>query len=145
MIKGFQPYLMIIMRDDLASMTPGRAAAQASHATSHFTMEMEAKSDDYANEDTRKMTRDVHQYRVWKSSTAQDFGTTIVCRANEELMKSTIDDASLEYSTGIIIDPTYGVRDGKVTHYVQLETCAWIFIDSPDMESFYQLKKLPLF
>lgn len=114
-------YLYIIMRSDLASMTPGRACAQASHATSIF--ENEYKLFTHLNK----------KYEEWRDSTGY-FGTTIVLDAGKEQLreiserlwaKSSEDEVPL--AMGKCTDPTYAVQDGSVTHYVEIDTCMYIF------------------
>jgi len=138
-MTGFQPYLLILMRNDMESMTPGRAAAQASHATSDFTNQMESL-----------LSHTQIEYKKWKESTTQSFGTTIVVGVDEDQMNLYTDYSRDAYCCGIIKDPTYPIRDGKTTHYVKVDTCAWIFINSPypisdNPNLFSELKQLPLF
>lgn len=124
--------LYILMRNDMESMVPGKAIAQGSHATSVFTLEAERAANDT---DATEMLQ--LGYRAWKASCVDAFGTTIVLGASEQQIKdiitevkflSSVDETADSYY-GIVIDPTYPIRDGKVTHLVPLMTCAYVFCE----------------
>lgn len=120
------PVLYILMRTDMASMTPGMAAAQASHASLAFVNE-------YYRDNT-KGPAGIAAFKKWSNSTDGGFGTTVVLAANG----NTIDLMMAEYSVvplrlrgyvaDVIIDPTYPVRDGDITHRVSVMTCAYVFV-----------------
>ena len=112
--------LFIIMRNDLDSMNPGKAAAQAAHAANQAVLELE---DNYPEE-----------YHSWLAFTSGgqclNFGTTIV-------LEGTIEDIIEEYNEekddsvilqGLTEDPTYPVKDGSVVHEVDIITCAWFWV-----------------
>lgn len=108
--------LVIIMRTDLDSLNPGKAMAQAAHASNHAVAR--AKEDDW----------DISE---WELSTDQSFGTTLVYGGT---WKEIMDFYSYQKQTskcGIIHDPTYPLRDGSYTHSIPLDTCVW-FWASPD-------------
>lgn len=107
--------LYILLRTDLLGMSPGRAAAQASHATSLFHEKMTTLN--YFSKDVVH-SRLISNYSTWKSEAGQ-FGTTIVLGASarelHELFNKSIeakikslDMQSFYYSE--IIDPEYYIK-----------------------------------
>lgn len=147
--------LYIIMRNDMDSMTGGRAAAQASHATSAFTIKAEnLKGFSESNTVINSMvfstkTPVMYGYDEWKKATTQHFGTTIVLGAsNEELMEIANvfgeNPKCAEFIHETIVDPTYPIKDGKTVHFVSVVTCMYVFceVNSTHHEAF---KHLPLF
>lgn len=118
--------LYIIMRNDLRSLNPGKAMAQASHAYGA----LKARVRSAIGMQTR--------YLAWMNQTDQEFGTTIVLTGTE----GEIDDA-LSWAErwaggkvlhGWVFDPTYPLRDGGVTHLIPLSTCAFVFGNKEDCE-----------
>jgi Peptidyl-tRNA hydrolase PTH2 len=108
------PYvLVILMRQDMESMNPGKACAQAAHAANCFG-EKNSESG---------------PWNEWAED--RNFGTTLVysCTGQDiDNLAANIawsDKRVMDYD--IIIDPTYPVRDGEVTHHVKIITCAYIF------------------
>lgn len=117
--------LFIFMRDDMESMSPGRCCAQASHATSHFTTEMERLMADK----TKAMEPFMFAFDEWQNATEQHFGTAIVLGVNEAQLKSIIGLAIKNgFICDIINDPTYGVKDGEVVHLISVDTCGYVFL-----------------
>jgi peptidyl-tRNA hydrolase len=108
--------LYILMRTDLASLNPGKAMAQASHATSMFEERCKSNS-------TLKSYAD-----VWRDK--HYFGPTVVLGATErqiaEVMDS-LDRTDAWKASQLCIDPTYPIKDGSATHHVSLLTCAFVF------------------
>lgn len=111
--------LYIWMRTDLASLNTGKAMAQAAHAANmaHFDM------TEYAE--------NIEAWRLWAGE--RDFGTTIVFEVHYKL-SSIIEMLSEEegnsvLSYGIVNDPTYPLKNGAVTHFIPVVTCAYAFID----------------
>jgi peptidyl-tRNA hydrolase len=87
-------YLYILMRTDLPSMGPGRAAAQASHASNAFW----------------------HKYgktkeaQAWAASTKQGFGTAIVLGATLEQIKERCGAAlTNKFAMDTITDTDYAI------------------------------------
>ena len=114
--------IFLIMRSDLASMTKGRAVAQGSHATSLF-------EDDLNDEDHLLHS----EYKEWKGE-AQGFGTAIVYGTGietlEDIFERLHEAAKKEYEViqmSIVVDPNYAVRDGDFTHFVNINTCMYVF------------------
>ena len=117
----------VIVRRDLETMTPGRVAAQVSHATSMLhecTKGFEHSSQFEALE-------------AWMED--REFGTTIVLEAYKEIdfdavvgffINSKLSPAEGVVVSGAVHDPTYAVPDGMVTHYIPLYTCVWALVDT---------------
>lgn len=149
--KIFEPYLMILMRNDLASMTGGRAAAQASHATSRFTCVVETALTASAFEDEAFIEQENVRllsvgYDEWKKSTHQNFGTAIVVGTSGLIMEEVVEQAqTANYLAETIIDPTYVLLDGQVRHLISIPTCAFIFVNRNGNALYEKLKTLPLY
>ena len=115
--------LYILMRNDMESMTPGKAAAQAAHAANavknHFITKIKDKVP-------------VEEFSFWESQTTQGFGTTIVLGVTEKEMNDTIESLGKLFVSGIVHDPTYPVKDGKIMHLIPVDTCAYIFAPNRD-------------
>lgn len=143
MARPFEPYLMILMRKDLASMTGGRAAAQASHATSRFTCIAEASISPGSD---AVPAEPIPGYSDWKLSTNQNFGTAIVIGVTGYELEYYNEFATREgYEAEVIIDPTYPLKDGDVYHLISIPTCGYIFVNKDTNILFPMLKLLPLF
>jgi peptidyl-tRNA hydrolase len=121
------PVLFIIMRNDMASLNPGKACAAAAHAANHAAHVLGKP----------KLLGNYTKYQEWASQTSQQFGTTIVLEANNATILSVLDHA---FSDGVdcdcIIDPTYPIRDGEVTHLITIMTCAWLFGTKEELEEY---------
>lgn len=120
-----EPILYILMRNDLASLNPGKACAQAAHAANDL------------EECYIRMGR-YDRIKKWKEN--RTFGTTIVLEAPWDEIKNTIDhiqNISAGY-TNNIHDPTYPIRDGQVTHLIPLNTCAWVFGDRNELSPYLE-------
>ena len=132
------PVLYILMRNDLDSLNPGKAMAQAAHAANKFVKDIKTIKNWQPAEDCFD--------RDW-SIQDDGFGTTIVLGLPINQIECAIEkalDAGL--AAGSVIDTTYPIRDGQVTHYLELKTCGYIFIDSDsyDTKTYRELKTLPL-
>lgn len=153
-----KPVLYIIMRSDMSSMNPGKAMAQASHAANAFVHETKQKLDG-ANlpEDASCL------FNNWVNSTTQGFGTVLVLSAERfdsekydtqtDFFYDMVQDLDCthcedDYSNStsfiaanIIIDPTYPIRDGSTTHYLEVDTCAYVFVDQDNETLYNEVKK----
>lgn len=110
------PVLYILMRTDLDSMNPGKAMAQASHASNAFISR-------YGHEPEPK---------DW-SDTSQGFGTVLVLGVTHMQMQTAVHIAKLSnIMSDVVHDPTYPLRDGETTHFIPLDTCAYVFGDKDD-------------
>jgi len=120
--NSMNPILYILMRTDMTSLNAGKAMAQASHATNAFIQEVERVDDVEIKE----------LVEIWSTQTWQGFGTVLVLGCNETEMNEAVDysrrDSELlkTFLEGVVHDPTYPVRDGEMTHYVPVDTCAFI-------------------
>jgi hypothetical protein len=125
-------------------MNPGKAMAQASHASNAFSHYMRiAQSEQDTAESCECM------YNTWANQTNQGFGTVLVLAVTEQQMRSAVAIANLMgFHSGIVEDPTYPYRvdteaknlidpvhhtfdpipgDGYFTCFRSEETCAWVF------------------
>ena len=117
--------LYILMRDDLDSMNPGKAMAQASHASNAFV---------HSRKLMRYGTRAGEElYQSWETETHQGFGTVLVLAVNQTEMENIVALAKMAgLETGIVHDPTYPMQDGETCHFIPLDTCAYVFGDKED-------------
>lgn len=120
------PILYILMRSDLVSLNPGKAMAQACHGAN-----MAVESG-----------RGKQIVSEWQEQTNDFFGTTIVLDggswSNIQSIIAEVDAKSWlkhggDFFHGIVLDPTYPVRDGSITHLLPLHTCAWVFARVGDL------------
>lgn len=130
--------LYVWIRSDLASMTPGKACAQVAHAASQA-----------AGFYNRNNQEDQWVYKRWEDSAATEarpgskfaadafekFGTTIVLDGVdditlEELYYITLPTEQCADDFGIVVDPTYPLKDGKKLLFVEMLTCVWMFADA---------------
>tara|TARA_B100000900_G_C20319887_1_gene609683 strand:+ start:227 stop:634 length:408 start_codon:yes stop_codon:yes gene_type:complete len=120
------PVLYILMRTDLDSMNPGKAMAQASHASNAFVH----SADPGYNVDEEL-------FNTWENSTHQGFGTVLVLGVNEVQMRTAVEVAEScgidKFPSGIVHDPTYPLQDGDTTHFIPVDTCGYIFGDKDDV------------
>tara|TARA_A200000159_G_scaffold163694_1_gene190732 strand:- start:3414 stop:3791 length:378 start_codon:yes stop_codon:yes gene_type:complete len=111
------------MRNDLDSLNPGKAMAQASHASNQFVHNVTSGS----------ISIDKELYNMWSNETTQGFGTVLVLSVNEAQLQSSIMMADKHLShCGIVHDPTYPIQDGDVVHHIPLDTCGYVFGDKDD-------------
>jgi hypothetical protein len=120
------PILVILMRNDLDSMNPGKACAQASHAANQMVEQVTAQ---HFNDRSDKQ---IQMLLEWQGETGKGFGTVHVragwwdkIDAWFNIEASKLDASCVVY--GRVFDPTYPVRDGMVTYYVPQFTCAYAF------------------
>jgi len=120
------PTLYILMRTDMDSMNPGKAVAQGTHAANKFESDMENIENDSL----------LRLFDMWKRQTTQGFGTCIVldCPTFETLFNKVElfkyhQAHKKSFLCGSVTDPTYPVSDGKITHLISIDTCAYVFLD----------------
>lgn len=153
------PVLYILVRNDLKSMNPGKAMAQASHASNAFE---KAMSSDRAklvqgkmeDDELEKMRPIIGMADQWKTETCQGFGTVLTLAVNEVQMRTAVDVANnLGFTAEVIHDPTYPIlipielgqalsemdnhsvfQVGEHNNYltIPLDTCAYVFGDKND-------------
>lgn len=126
--------LYILMRSDLESMNAGKAIAQGAHAAHVFARTMnlqkQAMTELQASDPANIMARALDNFREWETQAEQGYGTVITLDAGtggnmEYLCRSA---EKHDIVAGIVTDPTYPIKDGKVTHLIPLNTCGWIFV-----------------
>ena len=125
------PILYILMRTDMDSMNPGKGMAQAAHAANQFACRAE-------------QTTHIGFYKEWAHYNG--FGTTVVLGVDSEAsLAEQIADASANgFLAEEVRDPSYPVRDGRVTHLVDIITCGYILVPDRDKEKPSMLGKLLL-
>lgn len=123
----------------MSSMNAGKGMAQAAHAANAFVRSM----NESARKEPVEVSQNIIAFRAWESQTNQGFGTTITLAVPTEtdMIQLVRVARSLGYAAGVTHDPSYPVRDGKVTHLIPVDTCAYIF--SPDGSPWF-LSTLPL-
>ena len=127
-----EPYLYILMRNDLASMNAGKAVAQGTHAANQMVYEARKWIGDNREDATTREKSDVWAafrdlLETWEQS-ANGFGTCICLSVNEEQMRAAVAGAQeAGLHAGITHDPSYPLKDGATLHLLPLDTCAYIF------------------
>ena len=120
------PVLYILMRTDMDSMNPGKAMAQASHASNAFVSNAEPGYN-----------VDEELFNAWQESTPQKFGTVLVLGVTEVQMRTAVEVAESfgvdKFPCDIIHDPTYPLQDGDTTHFIPVDTCGYIFGDKENI------------
>lgn len=123
--------LYVMLRSDLESMTPGKAAAQVAHAASQCAERCSALAS----------------YREWLQGPERkdlprefiNFGTTIVLDGGSfkddgtDRVPDDVWNIAPQSFCGAVSDPSYPILDGKKTHHLPLRTCYWFFVD-PDSD-----------
>ena len=116
------PVLYILMRTDMDSMNPGKAMAQASHASNAFithSLKHPAQQGDLVD--------------AWQNSTPERFGTVLVLGVTEgQMQTATLVGDRCGYLSGVVHDPTYPLQDGDTTHFIPVDTCGFVFGDKDD-------------
>lgn len=121
------PVLYILARTDMDSMNPGKLAAQCSHASNYFIHGVDEYMDKTYSDSEDRIDFMVG-IDIWKNSTPQGFGTVLVLGVNYNQMTTACNVADkIGYYSGVVLDPTYPIRDGEVTHFLPVETCGFIF------------------
>lgn len=101
--------LYLLMRTDLQSMNPGKACAQAHHAAA---MMLGSAEDEVVQE--------------WRMQ-AGLFGTVLTFGVDEKALYISVRTAhTLNLRAGLVLDPSYPVRDGQFTHKLALMTCGYV-------------------
>ena len=98
--------LYILMRNDLPSMTTGRAMAQASHAANAFI---------------KRFGKD-KSVQAWQRETKQGFGTAIVLAANIDQIKEVLLKSSEFKIKEAVNDPDYVTSvSSEIIPYISTE------------------------
>lgn len=141
--------LYILARNDLASMNPGKLAAQASHASNAFVHHYHAYAQEVqarpVNLDTNISV--INGFNEWEHATPQGFGTVLTLEGKMGEIETVVKlFKAIGYIAGVVHDPTYPILDGEVVHYIPLNTCAYIFVPNKEDDEFAAalLRKFPL-
>ena len=144
--------LYILVRNDLISLNPGKAMAQAAHAANHLTAEWSHMTD-------------VQNY----SGPKQRFGTTIVLSVDKDTLVHRLKRASMREGTvpfGPVWDTTYPFNttaeiaalipkrtltaptivkdDGRAVCFRKEITCGYIFVAAGSTDAVELVGDLPL-
>jgi hypothetical protein len=126
------PYLYILARNDLASLNPGKLAAQACHAANIC----QTVITDGRLAGTKRGDKLAELWKTWAGD--RGFGTTITLEV-PTIVLDKIKDANGSHLFnwedkrpvvfGVALDPGYPVCDGNITHLVPLVACGFVFGD----------------
>jgi hypothetical protein len=87
-------------------------------------------------------------YDLWRTQTEQGFGTAIVLEGTKAEIDTIlrIRDTTYDFCGEWVLDPTYPVKDGEVTHLIPVETCAWYFVADKGqlVQDFNLITQMPL-
>jgi hypothetical protein len=127
--------LYILVRTDTTSLNAGKAMAQVAHAANQLS-ELALRKEVVATSNTpaESVAWLADAYLEWcgEGDDYRGFGTTIVL-ASADLLNDydyiidEIRNRHFNYAAGLVIDPSYPILDGRVTHLVEFPTCAWVF------------------
>lgn len=127
--------LYVFLRSDLESLNAGKAAAQTAHAASQAAWRYKNtfEYDDWANEPSAEFG---------ENGGYVGFGTTIVLDAGSfedsfDIFDNVFPNGFSATKCGIVKDPTYPIKDGKKTHYIDLVTCYWA-LENPNNNLFFK-------
>ena len=133
--------LYILVRNDLKSLSPGKAAAQAPQAANHCVFELRKKISNRLGWMAGSPHFTDHEnylhnmLKQWEGD--RGFGTCIVLAATPEEIKKIMQQANyVGYHANITHDPSYPLRDGKFMHQIPLDTCAYVFGVKSELEPF---------
>lgn len=141
--------LYILMRNDLASLNPGKAIAQGSHAANAFVYHFHGYAQKYNSTTAHEsiQTATMNGFNEWENSTHQGFGTVLTLEARMADINPVVSIfKSMGYVAGVVHDPTYPIVDGDVVHHIPLDTCAYVFVPNKEKDEFASmlLKKFSL-
>jgi Peptidyl-tRNA hydrolase PTH2 len=126
--------LYLLMRTDLNSLNPGKACAQAHHAGTQLANRMRGSL-------LKPLLRD--WYVTWTNQ-AEEYGTVLCLGCNEAQMKHYLEEARIRgLLFGCVIDPTYPIQDGQVTHLLPLTTCGYIMAPKSEASFLDRLYLMP--
>lgn len=109
--------LYVLGRTDLASLNPGKLAAQACHAANQAVFELKRDRPDL-----------LAMLEEWENQSGDGFGTTIVLGMPVDEMQQAVESAKrLGLHAGVTHDPSYPLVDGATLHLIPLDTCAFVF------------------
>lgn len=153
--------LYILMRTDIPSMNPGKAMAQASHASNAFVSKLNELRK-LAKDNNDKRDYIPHQLEMeahgWETSTDQGFGTVLVLGCELDDIRKIAGSVQVEQPTdllfGSVVDPTYPyivnheikdliwgdkhtnepheLESGDFVCFRNEVTCAYLFADKND-------------
>lgn len=142
------PCLYILMRSDMASLNPGKAMAQATHAANEcvFLIRKWAKAAEEKGKNYQKYDHFKKMQKMLESwEEDRGFGTCIVLDIGSEanLQEFVAAAGTAGLRAGITHDPSYPVRDGDVTHLIPVDTCGFVFGEKEECSKV--LGSLPLY
>lgn len=137
MVTVDQPTLYVLMRTDLPDYVAGKSMAQANHAGTLFMRDM------FVYEPSGPDDRMKDYFQDWLTE-AEGFGTCIVLGCTLSTLETRMwvaQGAGLPH--GLILDPTYPIRDGYNVQTLPVTTCGYVF--GPKERCFPATMMLPLF
>lgn len=121
-----KPTLYLFIRNDVDSMTPGKAIAQGSHATNDFEINVRMAADAFVEWfNTLNEWRDggpAGRALVFGANGSQFEHLKILCELYES---HTPNQKNILW--GSYTDPTYPLKDGELTHTIPFNSAMWIF------------------
>lgn len=128
--------LYILMRTDMDSMNPGKAMAQASHASNAFLDLYEQEMQNIILSTSPQAEKINQHVTAWKNQSRQGFGTVLVLGGKYEEIKQAVRiSKQLGYLADMVLDETYPLRDGETTHFFPVETCGFVFVEEKETDT----------
>jgi hypothetical protein len=133
-------YLFVLCRNDMESLTgteekriAGKACAQTGHAANQMVFEARKKNYTVLN----------RMVAEWEAETGMGFGTEIVKQGHFSDIKQVVEMcALLGHHAAMTRDPEYPLFDGKTLHFIDIETCGYVFGRKRDLDPI--LRRFPL-
>lgn len=120
-----KPILYVFMRNDLPDPSPGKTLAQCNHAGSDFVIQAitAMKEQGLSGELTTAFEEWINEGGIGGT-----FGTCVVLSCEySELLGATQMAEDYSLLSGVIIDPTYPIRNGHEMILAEIVTCGWAF------------------
>lgn len=125
------PYLYVLMRSDMDSLNAGKGMAQAAHAANQCVFYIKNTRLPIPSADAPIIHDRLFEVRSqlarWQES--RGFGVSITLDIGDErTMRAAVELATrIGLVADVVLDPSYPVRDGKVTHLIPVHTCGYVF------------------
>lgn len=142
--------LYILMRNDVKSMNAGKGMAQAAHAANAFQTHMIYLENQLQKGIFNEQVDMKYNYNLLKRydnwiEQGGTFGTTITLATDGTGLEYTVHNAKkLGFVADLVVDPSYPVRDGRVTHLVEFVTCGYVFAPNPEAPEAQIVRHFPL-
>lgn len=132
-MEDFKPILYLLARTDIPQMNAGKLAAQASHATSCFELQVR---------DNHSLRSSQFNASAWR---LDGFGVTITLAATMIQIRDILNETGTSFN-GVVYDPTYPMYNAMGDSFTQgMSTVAWMFVETKEQWDHLQSFDLELY